>query len=397
MSSFIRNQGQYSPVVNNKLMRWFSNRKHLAALILVEVVLILVIGTSVLIVINKNRMVPEPPLENAAIISGTATKLAQSQIKPSATSTPPSTLEITNPTVTRTPFPSATPTPDTLCGGPPRILILALGIDNRWDTYYYGLADVIRIARVDFLEGKVTVLALPRDLWVEIPGLTDRDITHGKLNQAYLYGSEYLGYYDGPDLGPGLMLETLALNYDLDISKYVTLNMVTVAKVIDAAGGIDIYLPRDINGVSEDPPVDLGYFEKGDQHFDGETAVRFARVRMIDNDIQRSNRQSMVLKALWKKILSPAILPRIPDLVNALYDSVETNLKAKEIRQMICLAPLIADQEIHFTNLPPEMLVEDRIFVERYMKTVFYWNVDLDDLRQLLADFEDGSWPQTSP
>jgi LCP family protein required for cell wall assembly len=277
------------------------------------------------------------------------------------------------------------------------MLILALGIDNRWDSYYYGLADVIRVVRVDFLTGGVSVLTLPRDLWVEIPGLGERNITHGKLNQAYLYGSELLGYYDGPDLGPGLMLETLDLNYDLEINKYITLNMITVEKVIDAAGGIDIYLPYDVNGVSEDPPVNLGYFEAGPQHFTGEKAVRFARVRMIDNDIQRSIRQSWVLEALWKKLISPAILPRIPDLVHALYGSVQTNLKASDVRQLTCLAPLIADQKIRFVSLPAEMLVGDRIFVERYMKTLFYWNIDPDELTALLADFQNGTWPPPQP
>ena len=67
-------------------------------------------------------------------------------------------------------------------------------------------------------------------------------------------------------------------------------------------------------GLSIDPddPFDLGYFPKGDHHFDGETAIRFARIRMMDNDYYRTIRQSMVLEALWKKIISPNILPQNP-------------------------------------------------------------------------------------
>ena len=54
------------------------------------------------------------------------------------------------------------------------------------EDYLYGLADEIRVVRVDFVTPKVTVLALPRDLWVEIPEIEDAyGITHGKLNQAY--------------------------------------------------------------------------------------------------------------------------------------------------------------------------------------------------------------------
>jgi branched-chain amino acid aminotransferase len=69
--------------------------------------------------------------------------------------------------------------------------ILISGVAS--DSYLYGLADAIRIARIDFQLKKVTVLALPRDLWVQIPGLEDEGITAGKLNQAYFYGSEGMG------------------------------------------------------------------------------------------------------------------------------------------------------------------------------------------------------------
>ena len=68
--------------------------------------------------------------------------------------------------------------------------ILAVGSDQRGDVYNYGLGDVIRLVRVDFLSPRVTIMSFPRDLYVEIPGISDHyNITHGKLNQAYLYGS----------------------------------------------------------------------------------------------------------------------------------------------------------------------------------------------------------------
>jgi anionic cell wall polymer biosynthesis LytR-Cps2A-Psr (LCP) family protein len=64
--------------------------------------------------------------------------------------------------------------------------ILAVGADNRADNYIYGLADVIRLVDIDFVTPRVTVFSLPRDLWVEIPDISDHyGITHGKLNQAY--------------------------------------------------------------------------------------------------------------------------------------------------------------------------------------------------------------------
>jgi anionic cell wall polymer biosynthesis LytR-Cps2A-Psr (LCP) family protein len=81
--------------------------------------------------------------------------------------------------------------------------ILAIGSDARGNHYLYGLADIIRLVRVDFVNARVTVLEVPRDLWVEIPEISDHyGITQGKLNQAYLYGNKGLAYYDGPGEGP---------------------------------------------------------------------------------------------------------------------------------------------------------------------------------------------------
>ena len=85
---------------------------------------------------------------------------------------------------TQTSIPTQTKTPQ--CGGPPLMYLLGIGIDTKDLSYSYGLADVIRIARVDFVTPKVTVLSIPRDLWVEIPEIEDHGITQGKINQSFL-------------------------------------------------------------------------------------------------------------------------------------------------------------------------------------------------------------------
>jgi hypothetical protein len=74
--------------------------------------------------------------------------------------------------------------------------------------------------RVDFVNPKVTVLEIPRDLWVEIPDIAD-DLDgqdHEKLNQAYLYGNPGFGYTDDPAQGPGMLARTLTLHFNADRS-----------------------------------------------------------------------------------------------------------------------------------------------------------------------------------
>ena len=84
--------------------------------------------------------------------------------------------------------------------------LLVVGSDERSEDYLYGLANSIRIVRIDFTAPKLMILDVPRDLWVEIPGIADHyGVTHGKLNQAYFFGNPGMGYYDGPGEGQGLL------------------------------------------------------------------------------------------------------------------------------------------------------------------------------------------------
>lgn len=167
-----------------------------------------------------------------------------------------------------------------LCGGSDPRVFLVVGSDSRDDSYLYGLADFIRLVRVDFQEPHITILSLPRDLWVEIPEIEDHyDITHGKLNQAYLYGGPGMGYYDGPEEGPGLFARTIETNFDLEVDGYLAINMVTFVKVVDALGGIDLTLPEAIDGR---PGGSQGneeqFFQAGEHHLAGIEALRLARI-----------------------------------------------------------------------------------------------------------------------
>src|SRR3990170_7271863 len=212
---------------------------------------------------------------------------------------------------------SSTAEPQPLCGGPVTMIILGIGADNRENNYLYGLADAIRVARVDFRVPSLSVLTLPRDLWVEIPGISDHyGITHGKLNQAYLYGNPGMGYYDGPGAGPGLLARTLELNYGLRPDHYGAVNMQTFVRLVDAVGGIDIVLEQAVDGRPVDEKTeDMGYFTAGQHHMNGETALRFSRIRKTDNAFRRDDRQTQVLCALKDKLLSPEVVTDIPGII----------------------------------------------------------------------------------
>ncbi|MDX1435924.1 MAG: LCP family protein, partial [Anaerolineales bacterium] len=285
--------------------------------------------------------------------------------------------------------------PQPLCGGPETMTILALGTDNRKDDYRYGLADVIRVVRVDFITPKVTVLSLPRDIWVEIPAIAEQSgITHGKLNQAFFYGGDAWGYFKGQAGGAGLTARTLKRNFDLIVDNYGVVNMITFERIVDALGGIDIHLDEPVDGTPVDAFTEnMGYFPAGDHHFTGDQALRFARIRKRYNDIKRSGFQDMVLCALRKKLASPEVVAAVPEMVSGFRDSVQTDLSLEQITQLACLAPQITRKNIIFTSLPKDLMMETWQYSPQLNGTTFTYAVDQEAVTQLLAEFQSGAWP----
>ncbi len=260
--------------------------------------------------------------------------------------------------------PTATATPQPLCGGPAVMNFLAVGSDTRGQHYLYGLADIIRLVRVDFVNSRVTILEVPRDLWVEIPGISDHyNITHGKLNQSYLYGNKGLGYYDGPGEGPGLLARTLNLNFGAQPDHYIAVNMLTFEAIVDAIGGIDVYLPYEISVKSKDNPKGFG-IPAGQHHIDGETALWVARIRQYTT-FGRAENQNIVMCALRKKLLSPAIVPAIPQLVKDFQRYVQTDLSAQQINQLACLATQMHGTDVIFASFPMELFKVRKHMIRR--------------------------------
>ena len=285
-----------------------------------------------------------------------------------------------------------TPTKAPLCGGPPVMTVLALGVDGD-DDYLYGLSDVIRVVRVDFATPKVIALDIPRDLWVEIPEIVEEHgITHGKLNQAYFYGTPGMGYYDGPGAGAGLLARTLDLNFDLQVDHYGAVNMLTFVRLVDAVGGIDIYLPIDMDGTPvDDKTEDMGYFYAGQQHFTGDEALRFSRIRKRYNVFTRTSNQNMVLCALKEKITSPSVVPKIPQIIAAFQDSILTDVSPEQLAQLACLVPQLDSENLVFTGISEDLLSPGRVFSPQLKAETFVWEADYDVIREIIEQFNAGT------
>jgi len=281
------------------------------------------------------------------------------------------------------------------CGAPSVMTILAIGSDTRSDKYLYGLADAIRLIRIDSVTPKVTVLEFPRDLWVEIPDIADNlnGQDHEKLNQAYLYGNPGFGYTNDLAQGPGLLARTLALNFGTQIDHYAAVNMRTFVKIVDAVGGIDVNLLDTVDGrTAEDTNLRL-LFPKGENHLDGTRALTLARTR-IEGTFARADNQNLVLCALRKKLISPSIFTSLPDLIKSFQGAIQTDLSPEQLGQLACLGTQLSPANITFTSFPEELFTQDRVHDPVFGKSVFVWKTDYDILREYVEGFNNGTWPK---
>ena len=281
-----------------------------------------------------------------------------------------------------------------LCNGPSVMTLLVIGSDERAEDYLYGLADSIRIVRIDFSTPKVMVVDIPRDLWVEIPDISDHyGITHGKLNQAYFFGNPGMGYYDGPGEGPGLLARTLELNFGLTVDHYLAVDMKTFARLIDAMGGIDIYMNSTIDLNENQDGANPDYvFEPGAHHLDGQMALKLAMNR-YPTIFQRARYQNIVLRAIQEKLLTPAFLPELPGLIAQFSKSVQTDLSPSEINQLVCIGKALTKDETNMVAFPEDMFTSGHIYDPYRQVNTYIMDTDINQIRAYLADFMNGTWP----
>lgn len=247
---------------------------------------------------------------------------------------------------TQEPLPS--PGAGGFCGAPEQMTVAILGVDDRAGDYSIpSRTDALMFANLRFAEHEAGVLSVPRDLWVSQANTEYTGIFEDRINLAYLYGESY----DVPGGGPGQLKATVAENFGFNVDRYVLINFDAFVRFVDALGGIDVDVPKAI--YDSQFPAQTGdgtivfEVEPGLQHFDGLTALRYARTRHQDSDYERIKRQQLVAMAIRDRLISGSSLTRLPALLGALRGSVRTDLTPEEIAMLLCAGPQIPSEGIH--------------------------------------------------
>jgi len=247
---------------------------------------------------------------------------------------------------------------------------LLVGIDYRGDDYLYGLADVIRLAEVDFENQQINMVALPRDLLVEIP--SDRFKVPGpyKINQAYFFGTPGMQNYYGEGAGPEALNDVINYNFGISAEHYLVFNFRVFVDFVDAIGGVDINLPEPVYGGSQ------GDFPAGEQTLSGERALALARIRENYSDEFRVRNQSMIIDAIIAKLLQPATILRYPLLVGQFQNSVLTNLPLDQIGNLGLCSQAFSRENIQTHQVPPELLFPENAYLTSLNEYSFVYRWD---------------------
>lgn len=196
---------------------------------------------------------------------------------------------------------------------------LVLGSDSRGKGTS-ARADSILLMRTNPDKHTVSMLSIPRDMYVQIPG-------HGlsKINAAYAFG------------GTPLLIRTIRSFTGIPVNHVVLVDFSGFEDLIDAMGGVTINNPRKIVGTGTFDGIHW-VFPKGNIHLGGRWALGYARIRHTtnpqDSDVSRTERQQQVMNAIARTLVKPTNIFRLPTIGRAVAKPLATDLSANELLEM---------------------------------------------------------------
>ncbi len=221
---------------------------------------------------------------------------------------------------------------------PPPTDILILGLDSRAGEGAAARTDSIMLLGINPGQLQVSLLSIPRDLFIDVPGYGSQ-----RINTINMLGEQAV-----PGSGPALVAASIQETFGVSVDRFVRLDFQGFVRFIDAVGGITIDVERAV--VDNAYPTEDGgtmsiRFDPGLQHMNGERALIYVRTRHAGDDYQRAARQQQVINALVPRLLNPLVWP---GALAALGSSMETDLT---IGDMLSLSLPILTSRGHFDQL----------------------------------------------
>jgi LCP family protein required for cell wall assembly len=268
--------------------------------------------------------------------------------------------------------PAATPPP---LDSTQRVNILLLGSDN--DQKFPKdslLSQTMIVVSIDPAKRQVTLLSLPRDLWVAIPGHAS-----AKIDLAYAEG------------GAPLARATVERAFKIPIHYYAWIGLNGLVRVVDRVGGVDVDVLHPV--LDDNYPNDFSdsgygtervYLAAGPQHLDGRHTLQYVRSRHGDllSDFGRSIRQQQVLLAIQRRTAGMDLLTALPTFARDMNGHVKTDLDLVRLTQLMLFMRGLRAADVHQAFITPyvrdaaspdgqQILLADWAAVNSYLRQLF--------------------------
>lgn len=234
-----------------------------------------------------------------------------------------------------------------------RLNVLVLGLDRRPEDPpdEPSRSDTMFVASIDKQDGRLQLLAIPRDLWADVPyGSTPGVWAQAKINAAYSYGGFY--HYEGG--AAAAAVAAVQHDFNIRVDHYVVIDWVGFVELVDAVGGMDISVPETISDFGTDvlDAFPNNTVQAGEQHMDGKQALGYSRVR-VDGDIKRIERQQLVIRTLASRSVSLGYIAKLPQLWDAYHAAIKTDVDTGLIPGLTLLAKSLDLDHIETFSLAP--------------------------------------------
>ena len=237
---------------------------------------------------------------------------------------------------------------------------------------FEGPTDTMLLLRFDPEAKKLTVLSIPRDTrtYIEGHGLT-------KVNAANIHG------------GPALTAKTVSeLLEGVGIDRYVRVNVQGVQNLVDALGGVTVYVPEDMKYQDDSQHLYIN-LKQGRQHLNGDKALQLLRFRYDKyGDIGRVQRQQLVMRALMEQALNPATVARLPKILSVIQSHIDTNLTVEELVALVGFGAQTKRSDVQMLIVPGDYNGDGR-------HDISYWLPDKSRIQPMMAKYFDQGFGAT--
>jgi len=200
------------------------------------------------------------------------------------------------------------------------ISFMLLGSDQRPNENGFR-TDAIMLVIVNKDTNAVSIISLPRDLYVTIPGWGE-----DRINTVF------------PSGGFDLLADTMEYNFGIRPDHYALTYFWSFVETVDSLGGLDVPVPEALYDQCELPQMGYCAVEPGIVHMDGQMALWYVRSRRTTSDFSRSERQQLIVSVLFDKLMSMDAVSRIPELYNIFAKNVETDIAVDDVMRLIPVA-----------------------------------------------------------